>query len=219
MTGGPGDPRSRNDDEWASAGRTPAPQRGSRPDARAERVDEAEYDDVDDDAGRPSRRPRAYSQHLGGPDGPDWERPRRYEAYPTIKSRVGLPRVRGVPPLLLAAVLVVVLAIALLFLPGLLNFGGGTGVGASAAPSGSAQPSVSIGPSVAPQPTAQLYTIKKGDTLSKVATSFGITIEELLAANPTIKNPNKVGLGQEIVIPVPSEPPPDTVGESPAPSA
>jgi LysM repeat protein len=45
------------------------------------------------------------------------------------------------------------------------------------------------------------YTIKSKDTLLKVAKSFGITLEQLLAANPQITNPDKIGLGEVIVIP------------------
>ena len=47
--------------------------------------------------------------------------------------------------------------------------------------------------------------IKEGDTLSKVARSFGLTLEELLAANKdTIKNPDRIVVGDEIIIPVPT---------------
>ena len=47
--------------------------------------------------------------------------------------------------------------------------------------------------------------IKKGDTLNKIAKKFGLTLDALLAANKkTIKNPNKITVGQEIIIPVPS---------------
>ena len=51
-----------------------------------------------------------------------------------------------------------------------------------------------------------------------MAKRFGITLDELLAANKdTIKDPNKIGIGDEIIIPAPA---PDTVtdGESAAPS-
>jgi LysM repeat protein len=64
-----------------------------------------------------------------------------------------------------------------------------------------------------------VYVIKEGDTLSKVARSFGLTLDELLAANKeTIKDPDRIVVGDEIVIPVPT---PDEVGggasDSPAP--
>ena len=66
-----------------------------------------------------------------------------------------------------------------------------------------ATPSAEITPE--PAPSAQVYVIKEKDTLSKVAKRFGITLEELLAANPDIKNPDKISIGQQIVIPIPVE--------------
>jgi hypothetical protein len=178
-------------------------------------VDDEDGNDRVDEGRRPGRRPRAYAQHLGGPDGPDWERPRRYEAYPTIKTRVGLPAVPRIVGLL---GLVVVLAVALFFLPAILNLGGGTGSpGGSAGSSQAPLTSSSVAPTEPPAPTPIVYTIKHGDTLSKIATAHGITIEELLAANPAIKNPNKISEGQQITIPSPSEAPPDTIEGSTAP--
>jgi LysM repeat protein len=43
--------------------------------------------------------------------------------------------------------------------------------------------------------------VKAGDTLSGIATSFDLTLEELLTANPQITDPDKVGIGDEITIP------------------
>ena len=72
-------------------------------------------------------------------------------------------------------------------LPALLGIGGGGAPSASSSPSQPiATPSAEITP--VPAPSAQVYVIKQEDTLSKVAKRFGITIEELLAANPEIKN-------------------------------
>ena len=216
--GGAARPGRDLDEECTSAAR---PSGRGRPPAPAE--DEAsedleEVEDLEDEPPRrPTRsRPRAYNQHLGGPDGPDWERPRRYEAYPTIKTRVGLPRVR-VPSIALMAGAILVLALALFFLPGMLDFGGGGAASRPTPSPSSAQPSASVAPTPPPAPTPVLYTIKKGDTLSKVAAANGITLDELLAANPSIKDPNKIGLGQQIIIPTPSEAPPDGVGGSAAP--
>ena len=187
-------------DAGAAAGRRP--------------VDREHEGPEEDDGRRVGRRPRAYAQHLGGPDGPDWERPRRYEAYPTIKARVGMP---AVPRTLGLFGLVVVLALALLLLPTILNLGGGTGSpGASAGASQAPRSSSSLAPTEVPAATPIVYTIKKGDTLLKVAKAHGITIEELLAANPAIKNPNKISEGQQITIPAPSGAP-DTTDESAAP--
>jgi LysM repeat protein len=126
---------------------------------------------------------------------------RRYEAYPTIRSRTGLP---GVPRVALLGGALAIAALALFMLPALLGIGGGRSTG-SPSP-GDSGPVVTPVPTITPVPlpTQQTYVIKKGDTLSKVANAFGITLAELLAANPAIKNPNVVALGQQIVIPTPS---------------
>ncbi len=163
----------------------------------------------------PSRRPRAYDQHLGGPtSGPDWERPRRYEAYPTIKTRMGLP---AIPRLAGMAAAIAIAAVALFFLPALLGIGSGDR--ATSSPSPTPRPSKSIAPTPTPAPTPTVYVIKKGDTLSKIAVAHGISLEELRAANPDIKDPNKIVEGQQITIPAPSQAPPEEFGGSAEPSA
>ena len=47
-----------------------------------------------------------------------------------------------------------------------------------------------------------MYKVKAGDTLGKIATAYHITLKELLAANPQIKNPNLIHVGELIKIPV-----------------
>jgi len=49
----------------------------------------------------------------------------------------------------------------------------------------------------------QTYSIKIGDTLTKIAQQYGISLHELIAANPQIENPNLIVAGQIINIPVP----------------
>jgi len=49
------------------------------------------------------------------------------------------------------------------------------------------------------------YKIKSGDTLSQIAKKSGTTLKALLAANPGIKDPNKIGIGQEIKLSSPAE--------------
>jgi len=121
------------------------------------------------------------------------------------------------------AVLAAALAIAavgLFFLPALLGIGGGgDGETGTASPSTSQSvASTSPEPSVSAAPSAQVYVIKAGDTLSKVAKRFGLTLEELLAANKdTITNPDKIAIGDEIVIPTKA---PDVINDASAePSA
>jgi LysM repeat protein len=136
-------------------------------------------------------------------DGPSWESAKRYEAYPTIKTRAGLP---GIPRIAIWAGALGVAALALFFLPAMLGIGGGGGAGATPTPSTTvAAATASLDPTPIPEPTPQTYTIKANDTLLKIAKKFGLTLDELLAANKgTIKNPDRIKVGQVIVIPVPT---------------
>ena len=65
-------------------------------------------------------------------------------------------------------------------------FAGATGAGSVAIPVGSKQKG---------------YTIKKGDTLSQIAKSKGITLKAIREANKGIKDLNKIQAGQKIKIP------------------
>lgn len=51
----------------------------------------------------------------------------------------------------------------------------------------------------------QTYTVVKGDTLWLIAKKFGVTLEELIKANPQIKDPNKIYPGNKVNIPLPSK--------------
>jgi LysM repeat protein len=51
-----------------------------------------------------------------------------------------------------------------------------------------------------PSPTPKLYSIISGDTLSKVAERFGVSLDALLATNPGIQ-PAALSIGQTITIP------------------
>jgi LysM repeat protein len=57
-------------------------------------------------------------------------------------------------------------------------------------------------PTPAPGPT---YIVQRGDTLRKIAARFGTTVNELLKLNPTIADPNKINVGQKLVLPAPVE--------------
>jgi murein DD-endopeptidase MepM/ murein hydrolase activator NlpD len=58
----------------------------------------------------------------------------------------------------------------------------------------------SIAQPVSAQATGPVYIIQPGDTLSYIASRFNVTLDELLAANPTV-DPNFLSQGQQIVIP------------------
>ena len=50
---------------------------------------------------------------------------------------------------------------------------------------------------------ASPYRVKAGDTLSSIATRCGVVLNDLLAANPTITNPNLIRPGQDLRLPAP----------------
>lgn len=45
------------------------------------------------------------------------------------------------------------------------------------------------------------YTIQRGDTLSGIAARHGVSVQDLLAANPQIRNPDVIYSGQSLTIP------------------
>jgi LysM repeat protein len=51
--------------------------------------------------------------------------------------------------------------------------------------------------------TATLYTVRKGDSLYKIARDRGISLDAVLRANPSLKNPNAIKAGDIIQLPCP----------------
>lgn len=47
----------------------------------------------------------------------------------------------------------------------------------------------------------QVYTVKSGDTLSKIAGYYNVTVSQILTANPSITNSSWIYVGQKITIP------------------
>jgi LysM repeat protein len=188
-------------------------------------------DGADEPRGRPTRRPtvsstrdrsrdrdrdRERAEERGDHDAPSWEHVRRFEAYPSIKSR-GLPSAPKLPRTTVLVGALVVAALLLFLLPTVLNIGGRVAApGVSPSPSAAAA-SASLEPTPVPAPTPQIYTVKAGDALARIARQFGLTVEQLLDANKDIKDPNRIKVGDKIVIPTP--PPEEVPAETKAPSA
>jgi len=100
-----------------------------------------------------------------------------------------------------------------------------TGQGASPAPSvagagASSTPAQSAGASSSPRPTpsespaptrspltkSTIHIVRSGETLQSIAAEYGITVEQIVAANK-LQNANVIVTGQRLVIPVPSRAP------------
>jgi hypothetical protein len=67
-------------------------------------------------------------------------------------------------------------------------------------------PTVAPTATPAPSPTPRLYRIKANDTLGRIAQRFGVTVGDILAANPQITDPDVIVPGQVITIPPRSGP-------------
>lgn len=50
------------------------------------------------------------------------------------------------------------------------------------------------------------FTVKKGMTLLGIAALLGVSLQQMLASNPEVKDPNKITEGQELNIPKPDKP-------------
>ena len=171
----------------------------------------AAFHGQDDAGGTPPHR-----ECRRDPNAPEWERPRPLEVYPTLRSR-RLPEL-SLPPLLVAVVALALAAAVLFALPGLLGFGSPS---ALASPTPSVGPSalVSLPPTAVPQPTPQVYIVQSGDTMSKIAKKFGVALPDLIAANAeNIPDPNKLQIGDQVKIPVPTPSELPAASEAPAAS-
>jgi hypothetical protein len=157
--------------------------------------------DAPDDEGRGSAAARHGADRKADLVAPSWERPARLEAYPTLRSR-RMPDI-SFPPILVALVAILLAALVLFLLPGFLGIGGPQ-AGPSPTPSLSASslPLGSIGPSVVPEATEQVYIVQSGDTMSKIAKKFHVTLQGLIDANKTtIPNPDNLKIGDQVIIP------------------
>jgi hypothetical protein len=169
------------------------------------------------------------------PSYPAWEKPPSPYNYPRRRGREEHKALPAMWPLLIAAIGVAFVIGFLVVIPALTGHGGHAAIasgspspdaGASTQPNGSSLPSESLGPSPvgsgpAASPTAagpavsyRQYKVVAGDTLSRVATKFGVKSWEILLVNPQITNPNVLQVGKFINIP-----PPGVLTPPPAPSA
>ncbi|SDK08189.1 LysM peptidoglycan-binding domain-containing protein [Natronincola ferrireducens] len=60
-------------------------------------------------------------------------------------------------------------------------------------------------------PDGILYTVQRGDTMFNIARRYGLTLQQLIRANPQIPDPNVLEIGQKICIPVTGVPLPEGI--------
>ena len=60
------------------------------------------------------------------------------------------------------------------------------------------------------QATGVYHIVQRGESLSIIAQRYGTTVQAILAANPSITNPNLIFAGQTIFVPPPTPVPPVT---------
>jgi LysM repeat protein len=69
-------------------------------------------------------------------------------------------------------------------------------------PSAGTNPPPHSPPPSSPPPTSGTrYTVQRGDTLRKIADRIGVSVNDILAVNPQIVNPNLIYVGQVINLP------------------
>ncbi len=167
-------------------------------------------------AGRGRQDDRRRGASSRDPVAPSWERPRTIEQYPSLRTHSGLPSLGRIPRLGVYIGVVAVGVVVMFTLPFLLRGGGG-----GPAPSPSPSPVVSASPSVAtpvPSATPFVYTVVARDTLSTIAAKYHVTLDQIMKANPSIKDPNKIAIGDQIVIPTAGASGGTTITQAPSPS-
>jgi len=87
----------------------------------------------------------------------------------------------------------------------------------SAPPTAPVLPEPTVTPVLPPAQTTE-YSVLKGDTLSGIASKFGVTVKALQEANPGIE-PTRLQIGQKIQVPPPSAAPASTPATAPVVTA
>jgi hypothetical protein len=189
----------------------PPPRWADGPEAGEDRA--AGRDDREAPPSYARRSPRD-ARHPATPalPGPSWERPKRLEAYPTLKTRIGLGSVH-LPPILSVGAVVLRRGSLLLTILGWRRRGP-PAVGAASAGrrlAGRAHADA--------RPDELIYRVQEGYTMSKIADRFGVPLAALVEANrENIPNADLLQIGQEIIIPLAAPTTLPWVSPSPTPT-
>ena len=63
-------------------------------------------------------------------------------------------------------------------------------------------PEPSEEPTATPRATQQLHVVQRGETVTKIAKQYGVTVQQIVDAND-LDNPSQISVGQELIIPAP----------------
>jgi hypothetical protein len=136
-----------------------------------------------------------------GPSHPGWENPPRLESFPRLRSREDR---RANQPLLFVAIGMALVMASLVLFPIIMN-AKGPGAAASSGPTlvPFATDTPTAAPTSTPAPTFLSYLVKKTDVLglSGIAAKFNVTLDDLIAANPTLKPPYYIWENMRLNIP------------------
>ena len=81
-------------------------------------------------------------------------------------------------------------------------------------PTVTVEPSATLEPSETPTPAGPItYVVEEGDSLASIADQFGVTIDQLIAANNLV-DPSNIGVGSQLIVPDPES---DLPTETPLP--
>ena len=102
----------------------------------------------------------------------------------------------------LARSLALLLMMSLVLVSAIPSFAADTVTSASPAWEDGTTPVVTPGTTTAPAPTVKgdVYVVKAGDAFWKIATMYKLTVKQLTALNPQIKNINLIYVGQKITV-------------------
>ena len=82
------------------------------------------------------------------------------------------------------------------------GFGGFLGaVTASPTPTVDPNPTPTPTPTPPPTPAPIVHIVKRGETLSQISAQYQVSVAAILGANPAVKDPNSIAVGQELIIP------------------
>ena len=82
------------------------------------------------------------------------------------------------------------------------GFGGFIGA-VTATPTPTVDPNPTPTPTPTPPPTPEpiVHIVKRGETLSQISAQYQVSVAAILGANPAVKDPNSIAVGQELIIP------------------